>query len=87
MHARVDPGQQVPCSFRVACVPLDVPPFAAAAPHVVAAPIAYVGVVFVVIYVVVGGFVLFGSFFFGRLVTFFFPKNPLIRNGKREKDE
>ena len=34
-----------------------------------------------------GGFVLLGSFFFGRLVTFFFPKNPLIRNGKKEKDE
>ena len=31
------------------------------------------------------GFILLGSFFFGRLLTFFFPKNPLIRNGKREK--
>jgi len=39
------------------------------------------------IYVGGGGFVLLGSFFFGRLVTFFFPKNPLIRNGKKEKDE
>jgi|TARA_B100000214_G_scaffold36124_1_gene22769 hypothetical protein len=37
----------------------------------------------------VGGrsFVLLGSFFFGRLVTFFFPKNPLIRSLKKEKDE
>ena len=34
------------------------------------------------IYVVGGGFVLLGSFFFGRLVTFFFPKNPLIRKKK-----
>ena len=39
------------------------------------------------IYFGAGGFVLLGSFFFGRLVTFFFPKNPLIRNGKKEKDE
>jgi len=39
------------------------------------------------IYVGGGSFVLLGSFFFGRLVTFFFPKNPLIRNGKKEKDE
>jgi len=39
------------------------------------------------IYAVGGGFVLLGSFFFGRLVTFFFPKNPLIRYGKKEKDE
>ena len=39
------------------------------------------------IYVVGGGFVLLGSFFFGRLVTFFFPKNPLIRSLKKEKDE
>jgi len=39
------------------------------------------------IYVVGGGFILLGSFFFGRLVTFFFPKNPLIRNRKKEKDE
>tara|TARA_B100000459_G_C8525923_1_gene178339 strand:- start:230 stop:382 length:153 start_codon:yes stop_codon:yes gene_type:complete len=36
------------------------------------------------IYVVGGGFILLGSFFFGRLVTFFFPKNPLIRKN-REK--
>jgi len=39
------------------------------------------------IYVGGGGFVLLGSFFFGRLVTFFLPKNPLIRNGKKVKDE
>ncbi|WP_269625051.1 hypothetical protein [Prochlorococcus marinus] len=38
------------------------------------------------LYVGGGGFVLLGSFFFGRLVTFFFPKNPLIRNGKNDKD-
>ncbi len=31
------------------------------------------------IYVGGGGFVLLGAFYFGRLVTFFFPKNPLIR--------
>jgi|TARA_B100000214_G_scaffold147697_1_gene105638 hypothetical protein len=37
------------------------------------------------IYVGGGGFILLGSFFFGRLVTFFFPKNPLIRNGKKRK--
>ena len=37
------------------------------------------------IYVGGGGFVLLGSFFFGRLVTFFFPKNQLIRNVKKEK--
>tara|TARA_B100001113_G_scaffold11473_1_gene8987 strand:+ start:1085 stop:1237 length:153 start_codon:yes stop_codon:yes gene_type:complete len=36
------------------------------------------------IYVGGGGFILLGSFFFGRLVTFFFPKNPLIRKN-REK--
>jgi len=39
------------------------------------------------IYIGSGGFVLLGSFFFGRLVTFFFPGNPLIRNVKKEKDE
>ncbi|WP_269610638.1 hypothetical protein [Prochlorococcus marinus] len=39
------------------------------------------------IYVGGGGFVLLGSFFFGRLITFLFPKNPLIKNGKKEKDE
>jgi len=36
------------------------------------------------IYVGGGGFVLLGSFFFGRLITFVFPKNPLIRKGKKE---
>ena len=38
------------------------------------------------IYVGGGGFVLLGAFYFGRLVTFFFPKNPLIRKGKEEND-
>ena len=33
-----------------------------------------------------GGFVLLGAFYFGRLVTFFFPKNPLIRKGKEVND-
>ena len=37
------------------------------------------------IYLGGGGFVLLGSFFFGRLVTFFFPQNPLIRQGKKAK--
>ena len=36
------------------------------------------------IYVGGGGFVLLGAFYFGRLVTFFFPKNPLIRKGKED---
>ena len=40
-----------------------------------------------IIYVGGGGFILLGSFFFGRLVTFFFPKNPLIRKGKNESKE
>ena len=39
------------------------------------------------IYLVGGGFVLLGAFYFGRLVTFFFPKNPLIREGKKENEE
>jgi hypothetical protein len=34
-----------------------------------------------------GGFVLLGAFYFGRLVTFFFPKNPLIRKGKEYNSE
>ena len=34
-----------------------------------------------------GGFVLLGAFYFGLLVTFFFPNNPLIKNGKKEKEE
>ena len=38
------------------------------------------------IYLVGGGFVLLGAFYFGRLVTFFFPRNPLIRKGKEEND-
>jgi len=39
------------------------------------------------LYVLGGGFVLLGSYFFGRLVTFFFPKNPLARNGKKDKSK
>ena len=39
------------------------------------------------IYLGGGGFVLLGAFYFGRLVTFFFPNNPLIKNGKKEKEE
>ena len=39
------------------------------------------------LYALGGGFVLLGSYFFGRLVTFFFPKNPLIRKGKKDKKE
>tara|TARA_Y100001968_G_C19170666_1_gene625468 strand:- start:260 stop:421 length:162 start_codon:yes stop_codon:yes gene_type:complete len=31
------------------------------------------------IYLGGGDFVLLGAFYFGRLVTFFFPKDPLIR--------
>ena len=38
------------------------------------------------IYLGGGVFVLLGAFYFGRLVTFFFPKNPLIRKGKEEND-
>ena len=38
------------------------------------------------IYLGGGGFVLLGAFYFGRLVTFFFPENPLIRKGKEESD-
>ena len=34
------------------------------------------------IYVGGGGFVLLGAFYFGRLLTFFFPKNPLFGKGK-----
>ena len=39
------------------------------------------------LYVLGGGFVLLGSYFFGRLVTFFFPKNPLVRNDKKDKSK
>ena len=39
------------------------------------------------IYMGGGVFILLGAFYFGRLVTFFFPKNPLIRKGKKEKEE
>ena len=39
------------------------------------------------IYVGGGAFVLLGAFYFGRLVTFFFPNNPLIKNGKKEKEK
>ena len=39
------------------------------------------------LYALGGGFVLLGSYFFGRLVTFFFSKNPLIRKGKKDKKE
>ena len=36
----------------------------------------------------VGGvFVLLGAFYFGRLVTFFFPNNPLIKKVKKENEE
>ena len=38
------------------------------------------------IYLGGGGFVLLGAFYFGRLVTFFFPENPLIRKGKEKND-
>ncbi len=38
------------------------------------------------IYLGGGGFILLGAFYFGRLVTFFFPKNPLIRKGKVENE-
>lgn len=38
------------------------------------------------IYLGGGSFVLLGAFYFGRLVTFFFPKNPLIRKGKEKND-
>ena len=40
-----------------------------------------------IIYLGGGGFVLLGAFYFGRLVTFFFRKNPLIRQGKKENEE
>ena len=39
------------------------------------------------IYVGGGVFVLLGAFYFGRLVTFFFPENPLIRKGKEENEK
>ena len=39
------------------------------------------------IYVGGSGFVLLGAFYFGRLVTFFFPNNPLIKKGKKENEE
>ncbi len=39
------------------------------------------------IYMGAGGFLLLGAFYFGRLDTFFFPKNPLIRKGKKENEE
>ena len=39
------------------------------------------------IYLGGGGFILLGAFYFGRLVTFFFPKNPLIRKVKDESKE
>ena len=38
------------------------------------------------IYLGGGGFVLLGAFYFGRMVTFFFPKNPLIRKVKEKND-
>ena len=37
------------------------------------------------LYLLGAGFILLGSYFFGRLVTFFFPQNPLIRKGKEIK--
>ena len=39
------------------------------------------------IYLGGGGFVLLGAFYFGRLVTFFFPKNPLIRKRQEEYEK
>ena len=39
------------------------------------------------IYLGGGGFVLLGAFYFGRLVTFFFPKNPLIRKRQEENEK
>jgi len=39
------------------------------------------------IYLGGGGFVLLGAFYFGRLITFFFPKNPLIRKDKKLNEE
>ena len=39
------------------------------------------------IYVGGGGFVLVGAFYFGRLITFFLPKNPLIRKAKKKNEE
>ena len=39
------------------------------------------------LWVLGGGFVLFGSYYFGRLVTFFFPKNLLVWKGKKDKSE
>ena len=39
------------------------------------------------IYLGGGGFVLLGAFYFGRLVTFFFPKNPLIRKKKDKSNK
>ncbi len=41
---------------------------------------------YILVYLGGGGFVLLGAFYFGRLVTFFFPKNPLIRKEKENKD-
>ncbi len=34
-----------------------------------------------------GGFVLIGTFYFGRLITFFFPEKPLTRKSKEENEE
>lgn len=39
------------------------------------------------IYVGGGGFVLLGAFYFGRIVTFFLPNNPLIKKGKKENEQ
>tara|TARA_Y100001968_G_C19262941_1_gene670213 strand:+ start:456 stop:620 length:165 start_codon:yes stop_codon:yes gene_type:complete len=39
-----------------------------------------------ILFLLSGGFILLGSYFFGRLITFFFPKNPLIRESKQKKD-
>ena len=39
------------------------------------------------LYVLDGGFILLGSYYFGRLVTFFFPKNPLVKKGKKDESE
>ncbi len=36
------------------------------------------------LWVLGGGFILLGSYYSGRLVTYLFPKNPLIRKGKTD---
>tara|TARA_Y100001968_G_scaffold121910_1_gene110954 strand:- start:740 stop:892 length:153 start_codon:yes stop_codon:yes gene_type:complete len=36
------------------------------------------------LYLLGGALILFGSYFFGRLITFFFPSNPLIIKRKNK---